>query len=200
MSAQQLVALAIFSLVSAITPGPNNFFVLNCSVVFGWRRALPAWCGVCVGFFLMLVAVGAGLRELFIAYPVAYTVLKIVSVCYLLYLSWRVATADTTGPDDNPRDARPITFSQMVLFQWVNPKAWAMGLTAFAVYAPASVSFPIVLLVASIFAIICIPSVGVWVLLGMPIRRIINEPKKLRAFNFTMAALLVASMYPILFD
>ena len=93
MSAQQLVALAIFSLVSAITPGPNNFFVLNCSVVFGWRRALPAWCGVCVGFFLMLVAVGAGLRELFIAYPVAYTVLKVVSVCYLLYLSWRVATA-----------------------------------------------------------------------------------------------------------
>lgn len=145
----------------------------------------------------MLIAVGGGLRELFIAYPHTYTILKTVSVCYLLYLAWRVATASI---DDDAKYAKPVSFFQMVLFQWVNPKAWAMALTAFAAYTPPSPSFSIVVVVAGIFASICVPSVGVWVLLGSQIRKIINQPRKLRAFNYTMAAALIASLYPILFN
>ncbi len=198
MTVEQLAALAIFSFVSAVTPGPNNFFVLNASVTFGWRRARPAWFGVCTGFVLMLIAVGAGLRELFIAYPASYLVLKVCSVAYLLYLAWRVATAPP--PEDNTDHSHAVSFKQMVLFQWVNPKAWAMGLTAFAAYTPPSPSFAVVLLVACVFGAITFPSVGVWVLLGMQIRKIINAPRKMRIFNISMAVLLIMSLYPIVFS
>ena len=44
--------------------------------------------GVALGFTLMVLLVGLGLVELFTAYPLSHTVLKIVSVAYLLFLAW----------------------------------------------------------------------------------------------------------------
>lgn len=82
-------------------------------------------------------------------------------------------------------------------FQWVNPKAWSMALTAVTVYA-ASQSLQAVAFVALVFGVINLPSTAVWALVGGQLKRFLIDPVRLRAFNIVMALLLVASLYPVL--
>jgi threonine/homoserine/homoserine lactone efflux protein len=50
-----------------------------------------------------------------------------------------------------------------------------------------------------VFGAINLPSVGSWTLLGMQLRRFLNDPVRLRVFNVTMAVILVATLYPVVF-
>lgn len=162
---------------------------------FGVRRTVPHMLGVALGFVFMAVLVGAGLAQAFVAVPQLYTVLKVVSVAYLLFLSWKIATAPPPG--EAARAGRPMTFLAAAAFQWVNPKAWAMALTAVSVYAPSQTAAGIVA-VAVVFGIVNLPSVGTWAVLGQGMRRVLTNPTRMRAFNVLMAVLLVASLYPVL--
>ena len=89
--------------------------------------------------------------------------------------------------------SKPFTFIQAALFQWVNPKAWAMALTAVTVYAP-SRSFEAILWVAAVFGLINLPSVSCWTLLGRQIQPLLSNGRRLQAFNFLMAGLLLATI------
>jgi threonine/homoserine/homoserine lactone efflux protein len=163
---------------------------------FGFGRTIPHMLGVGIGFTLMIVLVGAGLMQIFDLYPVAHTILKVVSVASLLWLAWKIGTA---APPENTGEAAgtPITFLQAALFQWVNPKAWTMALTAISVYSPDR-SLLSVVLVSLVFGIVNLPSVSVWTLMGEQMARILTSPARLRLFNWLMAALLVASLVPVL--
>lgn len=203
MTVDILTALIAFSFVSSITPGPNNLMLLASGTNFGFRRTLPHMAGVTIGFTVMVTLVGVGLMQLFDRFPASYQVLKGVSVLYLIYLSWKIATAaapDAGKVGEQSRSAaKPFSFIQAALFQWVNPKAWAMSLTAITAYTPDTHPLPSVLLVALIFGAVNLPSITVWVLLGTQIRRHLNDPVKLRVFNVVAALLLLSSLYPILF-
>ncbi len=196
MTYDLLSALAAFAFVTSITPGPNNLMLMTSGANFGFRRSIPHMLGVGLGFVLMVVLVGTGLVGVFETYPVSYTILKAVSVAYLLYLAWKIAMS--SAPGEAAGAAKPMTFLQAALFQWVNPKAWAMALTAVTVYAP-SQSLSAIALVAFIFGLVNIPSVGSWTILGQEMRRFLNNPTRLQIFNIAMALLLVASLAPILF-
>ena len=195
MTLDILLALAGFAFATSITPGPNNLMLMASGANFGFRRTIPHMLGVGIGFTLMVVLVGAGLVRLFDAWPPAHGLLKAFSVVYLLWLAWRIAGA--APPRDADAAGKPITFLQAAAFQWVNPKAWAMALTAIGVYAP-SQSFATVLAVALVFGAINLPSVSTWTLLGRQMRRFLTSRRRLRAFNAVMAALLVASLWPVL--
>lgn len=151
--------------------------------------------GIGIGFVVMVVLVGLGLAQIFEAFPISHMILKVLSVCYMLYLAWKIAGA--APPSETEETGTPLTFLQAALFQWVNPKAWAMALTAVTVYAPTR-SYEIVLLVALIFGAINLPSVSVWTLIGLQMRRFLTNRKRLRIFNLTMAFLLIVSLYPVL--
>lgn len=195
MTYELLSALAAFAFVTSITPGPNNLMLMSSGANFGFRRTIPHMLGVGLGFVIMLILVGAGLVGVFEAYPISYTILKAVSVVYLMYLAWKIAGA--SAPDETGTTTNPLTFLQAALFQWVNPKAWAMALTAVTVYAP-SQSMAAIALVGVVFGLVNLPSVGSWTLLGQQMRRFLNNPTRLRVFNITMAVLLVASVAPLL--
>jgi len=197
MDTHLLAGLAAFAFVSSITPGPNNLMLMASGANYGVRRTLPHMLGVALGFVFMVVLVGLGLAGVFERYPAAHTVLRAVSVAYLLYLAWRIATA--AAPDAASPDGRPLSFLQAAAFQWVNPKAWAMALTAVTVYTVAREPLEI-LLVAVLFGAINLPSVGCWALLGQLMQRVLTDPVRLRAFNVFMALLLIASLYPVLVD
>lgn len=192
-----LLALVAFAFVTSITPGPNNLMLMASGANFGFRRTIPHMLGVAIGFVVMAVLVGAGLMRIFDAFPVTYLILKILSVLYLLYLAWKIANA--SKPRQFEKRATPISFLQAALFQWVNPKAWAMALTAISVYAPTQ-TFQAILVVAGVFGAINLPSVSCWAILGQQMQRFLNSPARLRGFNVTMAVLLVASLYPVLFS
>ncbi|MCV2890835.1 LysE family translocator [Ruegeria aquimaris] len=191
-----LIALVLFAFVSSITPGPNNLMLMASGANFGFRRTIPHMLGIGLGFTFMVLMVGAGLVQVFDAWPPSYTVLKTFSVLYLLWLAWKIANS---APSQAGRSAgRPMTFLQAAAFQWVNPKAWAMALTAISAYAPGQ-TLVAVLLVAAIFGAVNLPSVSTWTVMGQQMARILTNPRRLTMFNWSMALLLVGSLYPVLF-
>ena len=196
MTVDLLSALAAFAFVSSITPGPNNLMLMASGANFGLTRSLPHMMGVAIGFTVMIVLVGVGLMQLFDLWPASYEVLKYGSVLYLFWLAWKVANAAEPGRATE-QGGNPITFLQAAAFQWVNPKAWAMALTAIAAYAPTR-DIGAVLLVSAVFGAINLPSISIWTLMGQQIRHILTSPARLRAFNWTMAALLILSVMPVI--
>ncbi len=196
MSPDLLIALTGFAFVTSATPGPNNLMLMASGANFGFRRTIPHMLGVAIGFTVMVVLVGVGLMAVFDRFPVAHDVLKVVSVVYLLWLAWKIANAAAPGAGGST--GTPMTFLQAAAFQWVNPKAWAMALSAIAAYAPDR-SLAAAALVAVVFGLVNLPSVSVWALLGQQIRHVLTSAARLRTFNWTMAALLVATLYPVVF-
>jgi threonine/homoserine/homoserine lactone efflux protein len=192
MKLEILTALCTFAFVSSVTPGPNNLMLMASGANFGVWRSLPHFLGVVFGFMLMIILVGTGLAQMFEAYPVSYQILRICSIAYLSYLAWKIASAKRQSVESL---AKPLTSFQAALFQWVNPKAWAMALTAVTVYAP-SQSLAAIGLIALICGAINMPSVFIWVLLGSKLQRLLNSDVKLKAFNYSMALLLLATLYP----
>ena len=195
MMLETLPALALFAFVTSVTPGPNNLMLMASGANFGFRRTVPHMLGVSLGFVLMAFLVGVGLAGLFQTYPLAVTALEVVSVVYMLWLAWKIANA--AAPKDRQAGGTPMTFLQAAAFQWVNPKAWAMALTAVTVHAPDR-SLWAVALVAVIFGAINLPSVSLWTLIGQQLRSVLTNTRRLTIFNWTMAGLLVLSLAPVL--
>ena len=195
MTYETLTALAIFAFVSSATPGPNNLMLMASGANFGFRRSIPHMLGISIGFMLMVFAVGAGLVQIFDQFPVIYDILKAVSVVYMIWLAWKIANA---APVTKSAEAgAPMTFLQAAAFQWVNPKAWAMALTAITVYV-GEAGLTWLAVGALIFAVVNLPSVSMWTVAGQQLQRFLTNPSRLRVYNWTMAALLIASLYPVL--
>jgi threonine/homoserine/homoserine lactone efflux protein len=195
MTHELLAALIAFAFVSSITPGPNNLMLMASGANFGFRRTIAHMLGISLGHALMVFLVGLGIAGLFTAIPATKTVLKVVSVLYMLWLAFKVATSAT--PAEGRAGGQPMTFLQAAAFQWVNPKAWYMAIFAITNYA-ANTSIAACAIVAVVFACTNLPSVSVWAWMGQELRRWLTNPARLRAFNWTMAALLVASLIPVL--
>jgi threonine/homoserine/homoserine lactone efflux protein len=194
MTQDLLIALLGFAFVTSVTPGPNNMMLLASGVNFGFRRTVPHMLGISLGHSVMVFLVGLGLAGIFKAWPPALTILKLGSVAYMLWLAWKIAHAGSPG--EGRARAEPMTFLQAAAFQWVNPKAWAMALGAVSAY----VTVPSVwayAAVAVVFATVNLPSVSVWAGAGQALRRWLETPGRLRAFNWTMAGLLVLSLWPV---
>ena len=130
---ETILALAAFSFVSSMTPGPNNLMLMASGTNFGFARTGPHMLGVALGFVLMVLLVALGVGAVFSAIPGAMTALKITSTVYLLYLAWRIAVSPPPRLDRDESEGRPLTFLQAVAFQWVNTKGWTMALTVAAV-------------------------------------------------------------------
>ena len=191
MMFELLLALVGFAFVSSITPGPNNLMLMASGANFGFSRTIPHMLGISIGHSFMIVMVGLGLIQLFEAFPVLHTIMTVLSIAYLLYLAWKIANA--APPKEGEARGNPLTFLQAAAFQWVNPKAWFMALTAITVYAPEK-STSAIALVALIFAMTNLPSICTWTVLGVQMRRWLTDPKRLRIFNWTMAICLVGTL------
>jgi len=197
MPIELLTALMGFAFVSSITPGPNNMMLMASGANFGVRRTVPHMMGVGLGHSFMIVVLGAGLVQVFDTYPLTLTVMKWVSVGYLLYLSWKIANAAPKAPDAPETGGQPFTFLRAAAFQWVNPKGWCMALTAISAYT-GNQTMREVVIVAVVFVCTNIPSISFWTVLGQQMRKFLTSPVRLRTFNIVMALLLVATLIPIL--
>ena len=197
MNYEILIALVGFAFASSITPGPNNLMLMASGANYGLMRTVPHMLGISLGHAFMVTMVGVVLLRVFEAYPVLNIVLKVLSAAYMMWLAWKIANA--VPPEAKEVTGKPFTFLQAAAFQWVNPKAWFMAITAISAYAPQDMgSWGGSLIVAGVFAATNLPSVSVWAWLGVQVRRWLGSTRRLRAFNVTMAVLLVVSLYPML--
>jgi len=191
-----ILPLLLFSISTAITPGPNNVMVTASGVNFGYKKTLPHILGITFGFPVMVVLIGLGLGSVFKSFPVIHHILKYIGATYLLYLAWKIATFSSLN--NNGDRNKPFTFWQAVIFQWVNPKAWVMAVGAIAAFTSVGRDvFLEVLLIAFVFCIICFPCVSLWAFLGTNIKRLLTTDYYRKVFNISMAFLLVISLLPV---
>ncbi|MBQ0750607.1 MAG: LysE family translocator [Roseovarius sp.] len=195
MTLDLLTALVTFAFVTVMTPGPNNLMLMASGTNFGFSRSIPHMLGIGLGFPLMVACVGLGVMQVFDLWPLSYTLLKIGSVAYLVYLAWKIANA--APPRDAEASGKPLTFLQSAAFQWVNPKAWSMALSAITLYATGR-DLASVLWVAGVYVVVSSISTTSWTLLGQQLRRLLKNQTRLRIFNWLMAALLIATLIPVL--
>ncbi|WP_371225677.1 LysE family translocator [Roseovarius sp. 2305UL8-3] len=188
-------ALVAFAFITVITPGPNNLMLMASGANFGFRRTIPHMFGIALGMPFMVILVGIGIMQVFDAWPATYTVLKVLSVTYLLYLAWKIANA--APPKTAQEQGKPLSFLQAVAFQWVNPKAWTMVLSAVTLYATGRDVFSVLLVAVAYLGVSSISTTS-WTVLGQQMRRFLNSPTRLRIFNGVMALLLVATLIPVL--
>jgi threonine/homoserine/homoserine lactone efflux protein len=188
-----ILAIALFGFVAAATPGPNNVMLTASGSAFGFVRTLPHVTGIVVGFPLMVIAVGLGLGEIFTRYPQVHLILKYLGAAYLLYLAWRIAQAGR--PDGGSADARPLTFLEAAAFQWVNPKAWMIALSAIPAFTTVGGDYHAELaLIGIVFFVVSIPSAIIWCLFGVGIRRLIRSSQTARIVNLALAAIVALSV------
>ncbi len=196
MQADTLLALFLFAFTTSITPGPNNMMLFASGVNFGFVRTIPHMLGIGAGFFSLLIAVGLGLGALLHSVPLLYTILKFAGGAYLVWIAWKIGTSRSLG--EGKAGAAPMSFLSAAAFQWVNPKAWVMAVSAMATYTGGANYLMSVLVVGLVFALVNVPSVSTWAGFGSALRQWLSEPSRLKWFNITMAVLLVVSLWPML--
>lgn len=191
-------ALIVFCFVSAITPGPNNLMLLASGVNFGFQRTIPHMLGVGLGFALMIALVGVGLNATFSRFPVLLPIMRYAGAAYMAWLALRLALAGPIGEADYR--GSPLSFLGAAAFQWINPKAWVIAVSALTAYAVSENYTRSVVVVALVFGLVTFPCIALWVLFGSAMRRFLNNPRLVRPFNIAMAALLAASIVPVLVE
>jgi threonine/homoserine/homoserine lactone efflux protein len=199
MSNSLLIAFCVFAAVMFITPGPNNIMLLSSGLTYGFRPTIPHIAGITIGFAFMVGAVGVGLGTIFIAYPVLQTILKYAGAAYLIYLAAVIAMSKPVTPGQDNRRG-PMTFWGAAMFQWVNVKGWVMVIGTITAYAGIA-RFPWnIFIQVTLSLLLGAMSTSTWTLSGSSLRSFMTSPRAVRAFNIVMAALLVASLYPVFMD
>lgn len=192
MELTHLFALSTFAIISSVTPGPNNIMLMTSGANVGFYRTIPHMLGIVLGFTLMVLLVGLGLMKLFIAVPILQVALQWFCLAYLFYLAYKIATSSTINNDQQGYQA--MSFFAAANFQWINPKAWSMALTAITLYSSEVDNLYPVLIIATVFCFAYLPSACLWVFAGQKLQNLLSSPTNLKLFNYTMAGLLVISM------
>jgi len=193
------IAVLFFAFSTTITPGPNNVMIMSSGMNYGIQRSLPHFFGICFGFPLMVLLVGLGFGVIFDRFPNLHQLIKVLGVLYLLWLAWHIGTAEPQAIQRG--DKKPLTLWQAVLFQWVNAKAWVMATGAVAAFT--TVQGSPLLEVAAItlaFLLMAFPCVGVWLMFGSLLRKLLKNALMHRLFNISMALILVLSIVPVIIE
>jgi threonine/homoserine/homoserine lactone efflux protein len=198
MSPAQAYAVLAFAFVAAITPGPSNVILTTTGANVGIWRGIPCLLGVAGGMGLMILLVALGMGSLVVGNPALLGALNWAGAAFLLWLSWKIATA-RPGAAQAPR--RPIGFVEAALFQWINPKSWIVSASAAGTYLQPGSGTAVSqsLLLGGLFLAAALPSCFAWLAFGAALQRVLSSTRRLRIFNVTMGVLLAASVVFILF-
>lgn len=194
----RLLALAGFAIAALWTPGPNNILLARSGAEFGIRRTVPHALGVSFGFAVMLFAIALGLGELFRSQPAVREVIRFIGIALMMYLAWRIANAGS--PTDGKRGVRPFRFYEACAFQWINPKAWVMSITASAAFVTGVAPVFESAVVSIVFATLGLTSSFGWTTFGMQIGKVLKTESHRRMFGIAMGVLLALCAVLLAFD
>lgn len=182
-----------FLWVAAITPGPNNMLLTASGANFGFWRSMPLMLGIMLGMQGILLLVAFGIGSLITLYPSVHLMLKAAGSIYLLWLSWKIATAAYEKLDTRQAQSRPIPFYQGGLLQFLNPKAWLMALGAVASFSLTGNAYLTSVGAISVGIVtVNIVSGAIWLGFGTLIGRLLSSKRAWTIFNVAMGLLTAA--------
>ena len=191
-------ALASYYFVMFATPGPNNAMLTASGIKFGFKRTIPHVFGIPFGHVIQITLVCFGLGTLFQKYPAIQFYLKWLCFFYLLYLGWKILGSFSNNEKET---GKPLKLYEAALFQFINPKAWVVALTASTAFFPTEESFLVATAFVAITApFVCFPSICLWAVFGSSIKNIIKNFKVKRFVEYLLAILLIVTAIIIVID
>jgi threonine/homoserine/homoserine lactone efflux protein len=180
-----------------VTPGPNNAMLTASGIKFGFKKTLPHLIGIPSGHIVQIGLVCLGLGKIFQIYPIIQDVLKYFCAFYMLYLSYKIIGSFS---DQNKNNSRPLKLYEASLFQFINPKAWAIASAVAIGFFPKEENLLFAVLFATLTgALVCFPCICVWALFGSSIKLIIKNKTMKKIIEYFMALLLfLTSIYIVI--
>lgn len=207
-----ITALAVFMLVNSVTPGPNNLMLLHGSIKRGFWACRWHMLGITTGVTVMLWLSYWGMAALVVSFPAIMLTIKILGTLYLLWLTYQMAKTDFITivnnalkheqhkqADANVIEAKkrfgelPLSFTQALLFQWLNPKAWTMTVVApsLAMFHAGKPWLDNYALLA-MCALINLLSISCWAAGGHWLRKLVHLPRMMRVIH---AGIVLMTLY-----
>ena len=191
-------ALISYYFVMFVTPGPNNAMLTASGIKFGFKKTIPHLIGIPFGHVIQITLVCFGLGNLFQKYPLIQNYLKWLCFFYLLYLGWKIIGSFS---EHKKESGRPLKLYEAALFQFMNPKAWVVALTASTAFFPVNENFYLATTFVALTApFICFPSICLWALFGSSIKILIKNAKIKKIVEYFLAVLLIFTAIIILFN
>ncbi len=180
--------LILFVFFGLFSPGPNVILLAASGARFGFKPTLPHILGVAFGVGITSAITGFGIGALLQSAPTLELVLKIIASLWILWMAWKLWNAK---PSENTQTGdRPFTFIEAVLFQWVNPKVWAVALSATAYVAflgPTGKALALGLTFSGVNLCVCL----FWTYAGTLLSYLLTNPTAWTIFLRIMAVALV---------
>ena len=191
-----IATISVYYFVMYATPGPNNSILTASGVKFGFIRSIPNIIGISSGHGVQLALVCFGLGSLFTQFPILLEVLKYIGACYLLYLAWKMFGSLNISITEEK--SSPLKYYEAILFQFVNPKAWVICITAVSLFYPENVNLIIgTLFLVIMSTIINLPSISMWAFGGSVIRHYLSNEKLKKIIEWLLAILLFGTAISI---
>jgi threonine/homoserine/homoserine lactone efflux protein len=196
MALESLLPLALFAIVSTITPGGATTLATASGAQFGFRRSVPLMAGIAVGLALLAAAAAAGLASLLLAAPSLQLIMKLAGTAYLLWLASKIGRSGPPSLDRNL--ARPTSFVGGACLLLLNPKGWTMALGAAASFALlASNPLHLAVLLGSVLGLASALSLSLWCATGLMLARLLRSERQWCVLNATLGILLALSILPM---
>lgn len=198
MTISLISSLAIFLFIAAITPGPNNLLLTSSGANVGFKSSLKLMAGIMLGMQCVLLSSAFGVAALLIIYPALHIGLKVVGSVYLLWLAWKTATSSYQRLDIPAKTPQAVSWFQGGLLQFLNPKAWMMGLGAVGSFSlSGDAYFSSVIAISIVMVIVNFVAGIVWILGGTLISLFLQSRQSWFIFNISMG-LLTALCVPLI--
>jgi threonine/homoserine/homoserine lactone efflux protein len=182
-----------FLWVAAITPGPNNMLLTTSGANFGFLRSWWLMIGIMLGMQSILLLVAFGIGGLILIYPSLHKVLQILGSLYLLWLAWKIASASYEKLETRAAPNRPLRLYQGWLLQFLNPKAWLMGVGAVSSFSLEGVAYnhSIAAISVGMCSVNLVAGI-IWLAFGTLIGKLLQSRRAWHVFNVSMGLLTAA--------
>ena len=188
----EFLSMALFWIVSAYTPGPNNIVASYSGFNFGIKKTIPHIFGVTLGFTSVVLALTIGLVNIFKLFPIIQTILKYLGSLFLIYLAYKISFSKSSA---EKKDKNPISFLDTFIFQFLNPKGVLIGIIIVSTYVEYGENYLNYATQVVLFAfLVSLSSITFWTLVGKYLRKFATNEKFIKYFNYVMSGLLLLSI------
>lgn len=183
-------AFLIFVIVMTGTPGAGNMASMALGQSVGFKRSIPFLSGIVIGGMLVDLLMVLGLAELYLASPQAAAVLRILGLLYILYLAWKIMSMN----GETKEQRRSFRFYEGLILHPLNPKCYAMTVSAFSQFAdPTAPKSTEVLIFVGMFTCGAMVFHSLWCYAGEAMLKLLQTPRVRYAVNTSMVALMVGA-------
>jgi len=188
----EILSMALFWIVAAYTPGPNNVIASYSGFNFGIKKTLPHIFGVTFGFTFLIFLLTIGLVNVFKIFPLIQVSLKYLGSIFLIYLAYKIYFSKI---DDEKKNDNPVKFIETFLFQFLNPKGVLIGIIIVSTYVEHGENYLIYATQVVLFAfLVSLSSITFWTFVGKYLRKFATNEKFIKYFNCVMSVLLLLSI------